>query len=85
MVRAGGGGGGGGNLERLLQVTFMSVPEGNLSLLIFFSPSPYAIVIDPYWTKEFLAATQKICRGAKAFLFFVFTHYHPIMCLPSQN
>lgn len=39
-------------MEQLLQFTFTCLPEGNLSLLIFSSPSPYAIVIDLCFTRS---------------------------------
>lgn len=55
-------------MEQLLQVTFMNLPEGNLSFLIFFSPCPYAIVIDPYCKKNLFSSDSKDCREAKAFL-----------------
>lgn len=73
-VRPVGAGGGGGrreggerNLEQLLQVTFMSLPEGNLSFFIFVSLSPYAIVIDPYCTKSLFSSNSKDLLRSKSF------------------
>lgn len=76
-------------MEQLLQVTFHESARGQFVFFHFYSlsslVSPYAIVMDPPPKKVSLAATPKICRRAKASLFFVFSHYHPIMCLPSPE
>lgn len=76
-------------MEQLLQVTFHESARGQFVFFHFDSLSSlvsrYAIVMDPPLKYAFLAATPKICRRAKASLFFVFSHYHPIMSLPSPE
>lgn len=76
-------------VEQLLQVTFHESARGQIAFFHFYSlsspVSPYAIVMDPPPKKVSLAATPKICRRAEASLFFVFSHYHPIMCLSSPE
>ena len=53
-------------MEQLLQVTFTCLPEGNLSFLIFSSPSPYAIVIDLYFTKSPFSSGSKDLPRSKS-------------------
>lgn len=53
-------------MEQLLQVTFVNLPEGNLSSFIFFSPSPYAIVMDPYCTRSLFSSNSKDLSTSKS-------------------
>lgn len=67
----------------------MILPEGNLSSFIFILSRLSSPLMQLLWIlpkkKVSLDATPKIFRRAKASLFFVFSHYHPIMCLPSPE
>lgn len=54
-------------MEQLLQVTFMNEPEGDSSSLILsLSLCPYAIVIDPYYTKRLFRSNSKDLSRSKS-------------------